>query len=123
VFQSISFCAYTWLFLSCGLVCLQILYGNLAPEGCVGKITGKEGMVFEGPARVYDSEEDMLAALSENPQSFKVLHRPHFCLSLQVLSYKILQRPPLLNPAHPVWCWRRCDIASVTTCCLSRSIS
>ena len=50
----------------------QILYGNLAPEGCVGKITGKEGMLFEGPARVYDSEEDMLAALSEDPQSFKV---------------------------------------------------
>lgn len=38
----------------------------------MGKITGKEGMVFEGPARVYDSEEDMLAALSENPQALKV---------------------------------------------------
>ena len=50
----------------------QILYGNLAPEGCVGKITGKEGLLFEGVARVYDSEEDMLAALSEDPQSFKV---------------------------------------------------
>ena len=52
--------------------CAQILYGNLAPEGCVGKITGKEGLLFEGRARVYDSEEDMLAALSEDPQSFKV---------------------------------------------------
>jgi dihydroxy-acid dehydratase len=50
----------------------QILYGNIAPEGCVGKITGKEGMVFEGPARVFDSEEDMLASLSENPQALKV---------------------------------------------------
>ena len=50
---------------------LQILYGNLAPEGCVGKITGKEGLVFEGPARVFDSEEDMLAALSADPQSLK----------------------------------------------------
>ena len=49
----------------------QILYGNLAPEGCVGKITGKEGLLFEGVARVYNSEEDMLAALSEDPQSFK----------------------------------------------------
>ena len=49
----------------------QILYGNLAPEGCVGKITGKEGLLFEGRARVYDGEEDMLAALSEDPQSFK----------------------------------------------------
>ena len=38
----------------------------------MGKITGKEGLLFEGVARVYDSEEDMLAALSEDPQSFKV---------------------------------------------------
>ncbi|BDA41163.1 Dihydroxy-acid dehydratase [Coccomyxa sp. Obi] len=50
---------------------LQILYGNLAPEGCVGKITGKEGLVFEGPARVFDSEEDMLDALSADPQTMK----------------------------------------------------
>lgn len=35
---------------------LQILYGNLAEEGAVAKITGKEGEVFEGTARVYDSE-------------------------------------------------------------------
>ncbi len=53
-------------------VCSQILYGNLAPEGCVGKITGKEGLVFEGPARVFDSEEAMLDALSEDPQVMKV---------------------------------------------------
>jgi dihydroxy-acid dehydratase len=42
---------------------LQILKGNLAPEGAVAKITGKEGLQFQGPAKVYDSEEDMLAAL------------------------------------------------------------
>jgi dihydroxy-acid dehydratase len=42
---------------------IQILRGNLAPEGAVGKITGKEGLVFSGPAKVYDSEEDMLHAL------------------------------------------------------------
>ena len=42
---------------------LQILRGNLAPEGAVGKITGKEGNRFEGTANVFDSEEDMLAAL------------------------------------------------------------
>ena len=36
---------------------LQILYGNLASEGAVAKITGKEGTRFSGPARVYDSEE------------------------------------------------------------------
>jgi len=35
---------------------IQILYGNLATEGSVAKITGKEGLHFEGSARVYDSE-------------------------------------------------------------------
>jgi len=45
---------------------IQILRGNLAPEGAVAKITGKEGEVFSGPARVFDSEEDMLAALEKN---------------------------------------------------------
>ena len=34
---------------------LTVLHGSLAPDGAVGKITGKEGMVFEGPALVYDS--------------------------------------------------------------------
>ena len=42
---------------------IQILRGNLAPGGSVAKITGKEGLRFKGPARVYDSEELMLAAL------------------------------------------------------------
>ncbi|GMR07567.1 MAG: dihydroxy-acid dehydratase [Gammaproteobacteria bacterium] len=45
---------------------IQILRGNLAPEGSVAKITGKEGLFFEGPARVFDSEEDMLAALEDS---------------------------------------------------------
>ena len=36
-----------------------MLHGSLAPDGAVGKITGKEGMVFEGPALVYDSEPEM----------------------------------------------------------------
>ncbi len=45
---------------------IQILKGNLAPEGSVAKITGKEGLRFSGPARVYDSEEDMLHALERN---------------------------------------------------------
>jgi dihydroxy-acid dehydratase len=35
---------------------IRILYGNLASEGSVAKITGKEGLFFEGPARVYDGE-------------------------------------------------------------------
>jgi dihydroxy-acid dehydratase len=45
---------------------IQILRGNLAPEGAVAKITGKEGLVFKGTARVYDSEEDMLAGLEND---------------------------------------------------------
>jgi len=44
---------------------IQILKGNLAPEGSVAKITGKEGLRFSGPANVFDSEEDMLAALEK----------------------------------------------------------
>ena len=42
---------------------IRILAGNLAPGGAVAKITGKEGETFSGPARVFDSEEDMLRAL------------------------------------------------------------
>lgn len=45
---------------------IQILKGNLAPEGAVAKITGKEGLVFEGTANVFDSEEEMLRALEDN---------------------------------------------------------
>ena len=44
---------------------LQILKGNLAPEGGVAKITGKEGLVFTGPANVFDSEELMVKALED----------------------------------------------------------
>jgi dihydroxy-acid dehydratase len=39
---------------------LRVLRGNLAPTGAVGKITGKEGLYFKGPAKVYESEEDAL---------------------------------------------------------------
>jgi dihydroxy-acid dehydratase len=49
---------------------IRILRGSLAPEGAVAKITGKEGLRFSGPAKVFDSEEDMLAAL-ENQQIAK----------------------------------------------------
>jgi dihydroxy-acid dehydratase len=45
---------------------LQILKGNLAPEGAVAKITGKEGLRFSGPAKVFDSEEEMLHALERS---------------------------------------------------------
>lgn len=42
---------------------LQILRGNLAPGGCVGKITGKEGTKFTGKAKCYDDEDNFIAAL------------------------------------------------------------
>ncbi len=42
---------------------LQILYGNLAKEGAVAKITGKEGVRFSGPVKVFDSEEESLYAI------------------------------------------------------------
>ena len=44
---------------------IQILRGTLAPEGAVAKITGKEGERFSGPAKVFDSEEQMLHALEQ----------------------------------------------------------
>ena len=49
---------------------LQILRGNLAPEGAVAKITGKEGTKFTGTANVFDSEEEMVQAM-EN----KTIHK------------------------------------------------
>jgi dihydroxy-acid dehydratase len=42
---------------------LAILKGNLSPEGCVAKITGLKNPVITGPARVYDSETDAMAAI------------------------------------------------------------
>ena len=44
---------------------IRVLRGNLAPTGAVAKITGKEGLRFSGPARVFDSEEDMLHGLEQ----------------------------------------------------------
>jgi dihydroxy-acid dehydratase len=46
-----------------GHIC--IMRGNFCPEGSVAKITGKEGLLFSGPARVYDSEELMLKGLED----------------------------------------------------------
>ena len=45
---------------------IRILKGNLAPNGAVAKITGKEGLTFAGPAHVFDSEEAMLEALEQD---------------------------------------------------------
>jgi dihydroxy-acid dehydratase len=44
---------------------LQILYGNLAEGGSVAKITGKEGLRFEGPARVFEGEFDLIAGIEK----------------------------------------------------------
>jgi dihydroxy-acid dehydratase len=44
---------------------IRVLHGNLAPLGAVAKITGKEGERFSGTARVFDSEEAMLAGLEK----------------------------------------------------------
>jgi dihydroxy-acid dehydratase len=44
---------------------LAILKGNLAPEGCVAKITGLKNPVITGPARVFDSEDDAMAAIMD----------------------------------------------------------
>lgn len=43
---------------------LQILYGNIATGGSVAKISGKEGTHFEGPARVFDGEFELIAGIS-----------------------------------------------------------
>jgi dihydroxy-acid dehydratase len=45
---------------------LSILYGNVAPDGSVAKITGKEGLRFEGRARVFQSEESALQSILDN---------------------------------------------------------
>jgi len=45
---------------------IRIMRGNVAPQGAVAKITGKEGLRFTGPARCFDSEEDMLRGLENN---------------------------------------------------------
>ncbi|CEI89103.1 Putative Dihydroxy acid dehydratase [Rhizopus microsporus] len=45
---------------------LQVLRGNLAPEGSIAKITGKEGLRFTGKARVFDGEEGFITALENN---------------------------------------------------------
>lgn len=52
---------------------LQILYGNLAPTGAVAKITGKEGEVFEGPARCYDDEFEAIKGIGSEVQKGEVI--------------------------------------------------
>lgn len=44
---------------------IQILYGNLALNGSVAKITGKEGEFFKGPARVFDGEQELIKGIED----------------------------------------------------------
>lgn len=67
---------------------LQILYGNIAPEGSVAKITGKEGLVFTGTAKVYDSEELMMKGLTNKEITkgiFNILSLIFFCRQLLIM--------------------------------------
>lgn len=52
---------------------LQILYGNLAEEGAVAKITGKEGDLFSGPARVYEDEFSAIEGISNDVKPGEVI--------------------------------------------------
>lgn len=52
---------------------IQILYGNLAPEGAVAKITGKEGEYFEGPARIYEDEFEAIEGIGKEVQKGEVI--------------------------------------------------
>ena len=52
--------------------CLFVTACIKPAQGSVAKITGKEGLQFRGPARVFDSEEDMIAVVNDDPQKLKV---------------------------------------------------
>ena len=52
---------------------IQILYGNLAPNGAVAKITGKEGEIFEGSARVYENEFDAIKGIKNEVKKGDVI--------------------------------------------------
>jgi dihydroxy-acid dehydratase len=52
---------------------LQILYGNLAEQGAVAKITGKEGELFKGPARVYEDEFSAIVGIQLEVQPGEVI--------------------------------------------------
>jgi dihydroxy-acid dehydratase len=52
---------------------IQILYGNLAPEGAVAKITGKEGDHFSGPAHVFEDEKEAIEGIGKNVKAGEVI--------------------------------------------------
>ena len=47
---------------------IQVLYGNIAPDGAVAKITGKEGEIFEGSAKVYENEFEAIKGIENEVQ-------------------------------------------------------
>jgi dihydroxy-acid dehydratase len=52
---------------------IQILYGNLAEQGAVAKITGKEGEVFKGPARVFEDEFEAIQGIATTVEKGDVI--------------------------------------------------
>ena len=52
---------------------IQVLYGNIAPEGAVAKITGKEGEVFEGYAKVYENEFEAIKGIENEVKKGDVI--------------------------------------------------
>tara|TARA_B100000029_G_scaffold230579_1_gene228020 strand:- start:4 stop:1668 length:1665 start_codon:yes stop_codon:yes gene_type:complete len=52
---------------------IQVLYGNIAPEGAVAKITGKEGEIFEGLAKVYENEFEAISGIENEVQRGDVI--------------------------------------------------
>ena len=52
---------------------IQILYGNIAPEGAVAKITGKEGEIFKGKARVYNNEFEAIKGIDKEVEKGEVI--------------------------------------------------
>ena len=52
---------------------IQIFYGNIAPDGCIGKITGKEGSYFLGKALVFDSENEFMLYINKEDNKNKIL--------------------------------------------------
>ena len=52
---------------------IQVLYGNIAPEGAVAKITGKEGEIFEGYAKVYENEFEAIKGIENEVKKGDVI--------------------------------------------------
>jgi dihydroxy-acid dehydratase len=76
---------------------LQMLYGNLAQLGAVAKITGKEGERFEGPARVFDGEQQLIAGI----QSGRV-HQGDVVVIRQVGPKGAPGMPEMLKPTSAI---------------------